>query len=116
MCSIPSAGAGSIVAEQARAIELCWAAQAVMRNVLVSSQQMPRDCEAAAYQVQMLVVSPQIHAMMVVLCWVVQAVVSAWAGNDDVWGFPCQEAVEELAVIVLQYAMHTHEHSYTGTL
>ena len=64
----------------------------------------------------MLVVSPQIHAMMVVLCWVVQAIVGAWASDNDVWGFSCQEAVEELAVIVLQYAMHTRKHSYTGTL
>ncbi len=58
----------------------------------------------AAHQAEVLVVALHLQAVMLVLCGVVQAVVGARAGDEDVRSPPGQEAVEQLAVIVLQQA------------
>ena len=50
----------------------------------------------------MLVVSPHLQAVVAVLCGVVHAVVGARAGDDDVRGPPVPEAIEQLAIVVLQ--------------
>ena len=52
----------------------------------------------------MLVVALHLQAVVVVLCRVVHAVVGARAGDNNVRGPPCPEAIEQLAVIVLRHA------------
>ena len=61
--------------------------------------------KAAAHQAEVLVVAAHLQAVVVVLGGVVQAVVGARAGDDDVRGPPAPEAVEQLAVIVLQSSL-----------
>ena len=53
----------------------------------------------------MLVVALHLQAVMLVLGGVVQAIVSARAGDNDVRSPSGQEAIEQLAVVILQQAL-----------
>ena len=57
---------------------------------------------SCAHQVEMLVISAQLQAVVTVLSRIVEAVVGAWAGDDEVRGLACCKAVEKLPVVILQ--------------
>ena len=61
---------------------------------------------------EVFVVSAQLQAMVAILGRVVEAVVGARAGDDEVGSPACCKAVEELPVIVLQCAKARYQACY----